>query len=122
MHPSEKSLESMIQDADFVSLHIPASKENADFIDKKMLSLMKKDCVLINTARGTLVNEAALYERLISSDMRAAFDVFWQEPYSGILSTLPKDKFFMTPHISSETREFIEAGFFDIKKIISEGR
>lgn len=115
-------LKPLVQEADYVSLHIPVVPENINFIDREKLSWMKDDVVLINTARGPLVDEDALYNRLVTTAMRAAFDVFWVEPYKGKLSTLSREKFFMTPHSSSQTRDFIEAGFSEIIKIVSEVR
>lgn len=114
-------LKDLISSASIISLHITATPENRDFIDREKLSWMKDDVVLINTARGSLVNEGALYERLLATDMRAAFDVFWIEPYYGRLSKLSKEKFFMTPHIAGQTKDFIEASFSEILSIIKKG-
>ena len=55
------------------------------FVDENFLSMMKDNSVLINTARGALVNEDALYHEISSNRLRAAFDVFWEEPYNGKL-------------------------------------
>ncbi len=119
-YDSFSKLKTLIGAADYISLHIPVSPENRSFIDKEKLSWMKDDAVLINTARGALADEDALYESLTSTAMRAAFDVFWVEPYHGKLSTLPREKFFMTPHTSSQTKDFVEAGFSEILKIADE--
>jgi phosphoglycerate dehydrogenase-like enzyme len=119
-YDSFSELKNLIMSSDYISLHIPVSPENIGFVDKEKLSWMKDDVVLINTARGVLTDEEALYERLNSTAMRAAFDVFWVEPYHGKLSTLPREKFFMTPHTSSQTRDFVEAGFSEILKIAEE--
>lgn len=116
-----EGLRGLISLADFVSLHIPLTNENKNFIDKEKLSWMKNNAVLINTSRGILVDEGALFERLSNTNMRAAFDVFWVEPYSGRLSTFPKEKFFMTPHTSSQTKEFIEMSFSEILEIDKRG-
>lgn len=114
-------LKNSIQSADYISLHIPLTDENRNFIDKEKLSWMKDDSVLVNTARGALVNEDALYDRLTTTNIRAAFDVFWVEPYHGKLSKFPKEKFFMTPHTSSQTREFVEVNFSAILDIVNRG-
>lgn len=108
--------------ADFISLHIPLTPENRDFIDDEKLSWMKDDVVLINTSRGPLVNESSLYDRLMNSGMRAAFDVFWIEPYQGKLAALPPKKFFMTPHSASQTKEFVENSFLEILDIAKGGK
>ena len=63
--------------------------------------------------------ENALYEKLYTTDCRAFFDVFWEEPYNGRLKTLGSEKFFMSPHSASNTKEFIREGVKDILNIIN---
>jgi len=63
----------------------------------------------VNTPRGAIVDEDALYRELSSGRLRAAFDVFWEEPYTGRLLELPSDRFMVTPHIASTCREFLAA-------------
>ena len=100
------SIEQLLQQSDIVSLHIPLQKETEKIIDKSLLSLMKKDAVLINTARGGLINEKDLIEVLEKGDiMGAGLDVFTQEPP-------PKDHPFFklkqvvtTPHIGGISKE-----------------
>ena len=96
------------------------SPENNKFIDQEKLSWMKDDMVLINTSRGHLVDEDAFYKHILTTNMRAAFDVFWIEPYSGKLSKLPRKKFFMTPHTASHTKNFLKAAFSEILNIARE--
>lgn len=100
------SIEQLLQQSDIVSLHIPLQKETEKIIDKSLLSLMKKDAVLINTARGGLINEKDLIEVLENGGiMGAGLDVFTQEPP-------PKDHPFFklkqvvaTPHIGGISKE-----------------
>jgi len=115
-----QELENLIRKADIISVHIPLNDKNENFFDRKKLSWVKNDALLINTARGKLFNENALYEKLTSTNCRAFFDVFWEEPYHGKLKNLGKDRFFMTPHSSSNTLEFLQAGFADILRIWEE--
>jgi len=115
-----EELKSLIALADIIALHIPLSKENENFIDVEKLSWMKSNAILINTSRGNIVDEEALYQKMQSSNIRAGFDVFWQEPYNGKLKDFDKSKFFMTPHSASQTIEFVKEGFGDILKIIKE--
>lgn len=115
-----EELKSLIKSADIITLHIPISKENENFIDAEKLSWIKNDAILINTSRGIIVDEEALYQKMQNSNLRAAFDVFWQEPYNGKLKDFAQSKFFMTPHSASQTIEFVKEGFSDILKIIKE--
>ncbi len=115
-----KELKPLIENTDLITLHIPMTEETRNYIDKEKLSWMKNDAVLINTARGPIVNEDALYEKIESTRFRAAFDVFWKEPYNGKLKNLGSSKFFMTPHTCSQTIEYIREGFNDIKNLIKQ--
>ena len=68
---------------------------------------MKDNAILINTARGTIVDEDALYHELSAGRLRAAFDVFWQEPYNGKLMEYYPARFFMMPHVASTCSGFL---------------
>ena len=93
--------------ADFVSLHIAATPENAHFIDRERLAMMPPRSWLVNTARGAVVDEAALYDALQARRIAgAALDVFDREPYEPLdaahdLRSLPN--VILTPHIGSNT-------------------
>lgn len=119
LNNNAKELRLLIEDADIITLHIPLTEQTKGFFDKQKLSWLKNNAILINTARGNLFDEEALYMKLKSSNARAAFDVFWQEPYLGKLKELDPDKFFMTPHVASQTMEYVKAGFEDILNIIN---
>jgi len=101
-------LKELIEQADCISIHIPKSNENISFIDKEKLSWMKDGAGLINTARGAIVDEEALYNELAKGRLKAAFDVYWQEPYKGKLNNFYPKLFFMTPHVASTCKGFIE--------------
>ena len=101
-------LPTLISTADCITLHIPKTDENNVFMDKDKLSMMKNDAVLINTSRGTIVDEDALFAEISSNRLRAAFDVFWQEPYNGKLKEFHPDRFFMSPHVASTCSGFLE--------------
>ncbi|QPM67116.1 phosphoglycerate dehydrogenase [Atribacter laminatus] len=98
-------LEILFKDADFISLHAPLTDETREMVNDKLLSLMKKEAFLINTARGELINEEALYLSLKENRIAgAALDVFTHEPpFDNPLLSLPN--VIATPHISSHTRE-----------------
>ena len=71
-----------VGNADFVSLHIPGSPENARFMNAARLALLPPRAWLVNTARGAVVDEVALYDALASGRLAgAALDVFAREPY-----------------------------------------
>lgn len=96
-----------VRGADFVSLHIPASPGNARFLDRERLALLEPGAWLVNTARGAVVDEAALFEALAGGRLAgAALDVFEREPYQPVdaahdLRTLPN--VILVPHIGSNT-------------------
>jgi phosphoglycerate dehydrogenase-like enzyme len=113
--PSE--LKDLVKESDIISVHIPLNEQTRGFFGSERLLWFKDDAIIINTSRGAIFDEDALYNRLMSSDINAAFDVFWKEPYNGKLKNLGKSKFFMTPHTSSQTLEYIKSGFEDILTI-----
>jgi len=100
-------LTNKIKEADCITLHIPKTTDNESFMNKEKLKLMKNDSVLINTARGSIVDENALFEEIKSGRLRAAFDTFWKEPYSNNLIEFYPDKFYMSPHIAGYTDSFL---------------
>jgi phosphoglycerate dehydrogenase-like enzyme len=93
--------------ADYVSLHIAATPENLRFVNRDRLAMMKKEAWLINTARGAVVDEAALFDALAEGRLGgAALDVFEREPYEPgepgrDLRSLPN--VIMMPHVGSHT-------------------
>jgi phosphoglycerate dehydrogenase-like enzyme len=95
--------------ADVVSLHIPSLPETKHFVNAHFLSSMKKSAFLINTARGPIIDEVALFNALATNSIAGAgLDVFGQEPYSPAevqkdLRTLANTV--LTPHIGSSTKE-----------------
>ena len=113
-------LKSMIQQSDCITLHIPKSDDNISFFDREKLSWMKNNSVLINTARGALVDEDALFAELNNGRLKAAFDVYWHEPYIGKLKELYPDPFFMTPHIASTCKGFVEGCRKNLDALITE--
>jgi len=108
-------LDDMIRECDIMSLHIPLNKDTKNFIDKDKLSLLNG--LLINTSRGGIVNENDLYDAIKKGNINTHFDVFWKEPYDGILKGL--DGFHMSPHIASTCNEFLESLYDDLKEFMS---
>jgi len=100
-----RSLEEVLKGADFISLHIPFTDETADLINKETLSLMKSNAVIINTARGKVINEDDLAEALKSGTIRyAAIDVYRQEPPQGS-PLIGLNNVLLTPHLGASTGE-----------------
>ena len=120
LHQSEAELNKLIQNSDCISIHIPNTSENKNFFNKEKFKYMKQDCILINTARGNIVNEDDLYDMLNKQKIKAAFDVFWEEPYNGKLKKFHPNSFFMTPHISSTCKDFLQGCRHDLDKLIVE--
>jgi phosphoglycerate dehydrogenase-like enzyme len=116
----ESVLPSLVREADAVSLHIPLNESTRHFMNTERLSWMKAGALLVNTARGPVVDEDALAGELASGRLRAAFDVFWEEPYRGKLSEFPRDRFLVTPHVASTCREFLEGCARDFLAFIEE--
>lgn len=89
---------------DIVTIHIPYTEENHHFISDQDLRLMKKDAIIINTSRGGIIDEVALYRWLTNNPVAAAaVDTFVEEPYRGNLLAL--DNFYPTPHLGSCSRK-----------------
>ena len=99
------SVDDVLREADFVSLHSPATPETHHLIDSRRLGLMQRGAFLINNARGDLVDEAALVAALEHGTIAgAALDVFEREPtVSPELLTM--DNVVLLPHIGSATHE-----------------
>lgn len=97
-------LEKILSDSDIISLHIPYNQDNHHFINAEKLQKMKKGTLLINVARGGLVDEDALYNALSSGYLGgAAMDCFEEEPYAGKLKELYN--VLLTAHIGSYAQE-----------------
>jgi phosphoglycerate dehydrogenase-like enzyme len=95
--------------ADVLSLHLPLTTETTGMIDAAALAAMKRGSVLINTARGPLVDEAALCEALTSGHLRGAgLDVFSREPVGADDAVLRLPNVVVTPHLAWLTTETLE--------------
>jgi lactate dehydrogenase-like 2-hydroxyacid dehydrogenase len=101
--------EQILEECDYVSIHLPALPATRHFINADRLAWMKPSASLINTARGSVLDEAALFDALAAKRIAgAALDVFENEPYRPVASN--KDlrdlsNVVLTPHIGSNTRE-----------------
>lgn len=102
------SLPELLKESDFVSVHVPFTKETIDLIGEKELKSMKPTAFLINVARGKIVNEKALAialkERWIAG---AASDVFSQEPPGPDNPLLKVENIILSPHMAALTKECV---------------
>ena len=98
-------LDTLLSSADYVSFHVPFTPETNHLVNAQRLSKMKKTAYIINTSRGEVIDEDALYNALQEGKIAgAALDVFEKEPATGNkLATLPN--VICTPHIGAQTRE-----------------
>lgn len=97
-------LEALFSKSDIITLHVPLTEQTKNLIGKKELESMKENALLINAARGGLIDEKALYDSLKNKTIAgAAIDVFENEPNTGELKNL--DNIILTPHIGAYTIE-----------------
>jgi len=101
-----QSVEDALRDAQIISLHLPATQHTENIIDEAALKLMKPNSILVNTARGKLIDEKALVKALKEEKIGgAALDVYREEPLKDEELINCPDKLILTPHIGSQTRE-----------------
>ena len=100
------SVEELLQQSDFVTLHCPLTPDNQHLIDGSTLSLMKPSAFLINTSRGSLIDEVALCTALQDEKIAGAgLDVLSSEPPSSDNPLLNTRNCFITPHIAWATKD-----------------
>lgn len=103
------SLNELFSKNDIVSIHIPLNEQNKFLINKEVISSMQPHSILINTARGSLVDEAALQESLVNHRIAAAgFDVFAEEPCPN-QKLIGLHNFFSSPHIGGSSIESVQS-------------
>ena len=101
-----RSLEELLRESDVVSLHIPLTAETRGLLGRERLSTMKRDAIVINTARGGIVDEAALAAMLREGRLGgAALDVFTDEPLAAGSPLVGVPRLLLTPHIAGVTVE-----------------
>ena len=100
------SMEDVLAEADFISLHLPFTKETKYMINAEVINKMKKGVVLINCARGGIVDEQAAYDALLTGQLGYyCTDVFEQEPPSKDNPLLTHEHVIIAPHIGAQTAE-----------------
>ena len=98
-------IDTLLSSADYISFHVPLTESTHHLVNAKRISTMKKTAYIINTSRGEIIDEDALYDALKEGKIAgAALDVFEKEPAVGNkLTTLPN--VVCTPHIGAQTKE-----------------
>ncbi|MDD4205033.1 MAG: NAD(P)-dependent oxidoreductase [Candidatus Delongbacteria bacterium] len=103
------TLEELCSGSDILSIHVPSNAETKALIGQKQLSLIKQSAYLINTARGPVVDESALYEALRDKHIAGAgLDVYSIEPVTRENPFLKLDNVILTPHIAFKTEEALK--------------
>jgi glyoxylate reductase len=99
-----RDLDALFAEADILTIHVPLTSDTWGLVDARRLSLLRDGASLVNTARGEIVEEAALVAELVSGRIRAGLDVFAHEPdVPPELLDLPN--VVLTPHLGSATRQ-----------------
>ena len=105
----QKNLQNVLSESDIISIHLPLNDDTANIIDSQALESLQPSVVMVNTARGGIVQEEHLAKFLATNpDSFAAFDVFDEEPIKD-KTLFNLDNFFGTSHRSSLTHEGINA-------------
>jgi D-3-phosphoglycerate dehydrogenase / 2-oxoglutarate reductase len=118
-------LDRVLREADYLSLHVPFTSKTRNMIDRRALALMKPTAVLINVARGEIVDEAALIEALQAGQIKGAgLDVFAPEPLDPSSPLRQMPNVICTPHIAGATlgtlRRRIQAAAENVARIAED--
>ena len=121
------SFDELLRRSDVVSIHAPATEETRGLFDAEVFAKMKPSAILINTARGALIDEPALVAALREGKIRAAgLDVFAKEPVSPDNPLLQLDNVVLTPHIAGYSEEgmvdYFQAGHRLISDFVLRGQ
>ena len=114
-------LNTLLEVSDIVNISVPLTKSTENMIDEEEFRHFKKSAILINAARGGIVNEEALYQALKEKKIRgAACDAFAQEPPNGENKLMELENFCATPHIGADTEEALyRMGMEVVKEVLS---
>ncbi len=114
------NFEELLKNSDFISIHLPLTDGTRGLLSDKEFDLMKENAVLINVARGGVVDEKALLNALNSGKLKAAaIDVFEKEPTDNF-ELIDHEKVFPAPHLGASTIEGQERAGFDVIDILKE--
>ena len=112
----------ILKESDYVSIHIPLNNKTKKFINKEKIKLMKRDSILINTARGEIINKFDLINSLKNNQIRGYLcDVLDNEPIKSSEELLGFENVIISPHVASRTFENIEKqGLKSLNNLIEE--
>lgn len=104
------TFEELLSQVDILSFHCPLTSENKEMLNEHTLSLMKHGAIIVNTARGKLIDEEALYKSLQRGVLQSvALDVHYEEPIKGISKFADMNNVILTPHIAGLSYETFHA-------------
>lgn len=105
-----ESFQEMLPQIDILSFHCPLTQDNREMLNEEMLAIMKDGAMVVNTARGKLLNEEALFKALTYGKIHsAALDVHYEEPIKGVSKFAAMDNVILTPHIAGLSYESFHA-------------
>ena len=113
-------LDTLLKESDIISLHVPGTPQTANMFNAEAFAKMKNTAILINVARGIVVNEPDLYTALTTGQIAGAgLDVYAEEPTSKDNPLFKLDNVVLTPHQAADTAETFDAvGYFDAEVIM----
>lgn len=121
-----ESFEALLPQCDILSFHCPLTPENTGMLNKDTLSIMKHGAIVVNTARGKLINPVDLYDALLKGHIQAAgLDTHYEEPIKEGYKLAELDNVILTPHIgglSYEAFQSMMVGAMENIKAFEEGR
>jgi len=124
--PDRVDFDTLLKESDIITLHAPLSESTKDLFTTKEFKQMKKNAVIINNARGGIINEQDLYETLKNKDIKAAaIDVTEKEPIKANHPLLELENIIITPHIawtSVESRKKLLEGIIYNIQMFKEGK
>ena len=115
------SFEELLPQVDILSFHCPLTADNKEMLNASTMAMMKDGSIVVNTARGKLIDPRALYEALVNGKLRsAALDVHYEEPLPQEYPLATLDNVILTPHIAGLTYEAFHTMMHDaVENIVS---
>jgi D-3-phosphoglycerate dehydrogenase / 2-oxoglutarate reductase len=108
LHATPVTFDELLERSDVLSVHTPLTKVTRNMINAQVLARMKPGAILVNAARGEVVDEAALYDALVSGKLRGAgLDVFAKEPAEPNNPLFKLDQVVLTPHIAGSAIDLV---------------